>query len=443
MKFDKLINNLMPLVGAGSDLPCVVWRNNGDWQLDYINLPPEKAEAYILGIKAHDPCAINFKSSDYVNREYTKTAVSDYVLSERLWAEYKNHIASKGINEELHSLAMFFENNLVDITITAKDYMASLHHPLAEMSKIYLPITKDESLQGKMGDMLIERIEEIAIDSLKGMEERLPFNFKQMRLSESVDNGEKQSEHTIITALVVAGKNNDKKGYVNFPTTADTIKAALHTDNLSDCKITYVSCEAIPTLANYIEHDTTIDELQYIAEKVVSLSANERENITAFLEASYLAEETTVKHVMDALENRGSIYLDTTMLTDKDIGETWLAAALENCQPAIDRLSSSNDLSDKNFMKYIQLLNENFDTAVYGQRLCEENDMYITSKGVVSVDWLAYYHRENREVPDECCLSAQSKPSILKQVDENKAKIAANDQQGTGKQKKKENSIDD
>ena len=135
--------------------------------------------------------------------------------------------------------------------------------------------------------------------------------------------------------------------------------------------------------------------------------------------------------------------LDATVKNAVDIGNQRLNAAMENCRSAIDRLTASNDKSDKSFMEFVNILHENFNVAEYGSKLCEQNDIYITSKGAVSVDWSTFIHRNDREIPEKMADYAESgniKPSILKAVEDNKNKISHNDK--PGKQKKQETNLE-
>jgi hypothetical protein len=41
--FSGIIDEIMPLVNEGnSDLPFILLRNNGKWEIEYINLPDDK-----------------------------------------------------------------------------------------------------------------------------------------------------------------------------------------------------------------------------------------------------------------------------------------------------------------------------------------------------------------------------------------------------------------
>jgi len=405
----------MPLVNEASELPCIIWRNKNDWNLDYLNLPQEKAEEYFEDVKLKDPCALFVTGADFSRGSYP--FVYDEVLTARLRAEHNN-------SEEYHALINFLEDNIGEFSGEATDYIASLEKPLAELNEIYLNCLNTKSLYDKLDDafdLLIEQVEMRADDGIKAS----------------------------IIALVIP-KDVDNSAYVKFPASAEEISAAVKTDNIDNCRIGNISCGKIPLLSFFMDNigsSTTIKELQYVSEIVSTLTPEEHETVSAYLEMKLTStadllkrdiktETLSVMHVMDALENRGFFRIDKTIKTDEDIGNQKLDAAFENCGSAIKKLSLSNDESDKDLMKFINLLNDNFDIAAYGQKIREENNMYITSKGVLSID--GFLGRVSRDIPEninDFTPPENGKSSILKQVEENKAKIAKAEQPGTAKKK--------
>jgi len=216
----------------------------------------------------------------------------------------------------------------------------------------------------------------------------------------------------VLTACVLTKDNNRLGIEVDFPTTIQEIHAKLKTDSIADCKVKYVSCKTIPPLIDevgYVGNDTTLDELQYISSKIADLSADERLILTAYLESGGRGGKKTVNTVVEALENFEALYLDPSIKTMPDITRRWLGT--ESIRSTIDGLSSSSDPADKNLLGYLWELE-----IQYAQAWNEQNDSCLTMRGLLSIDWKAFFAREGREVPDEYRLSTKEKPSLLEQL---------------------------
>ena len=424
MEYNELIDHLMPLVDEASKLPCVIWKSSNGWRLDYISVSEDKADIYYENIKLIDPFALSVKGSDFSRGSYPY--VFDEVLKLRLRAEY-NALGDRQ-TEELHSLVNFLEDNMSGLSGEAAFYIAELDNPLVELNKVYLECLKDRNNYGKMGDTLIEQLEMIADPKAKAT----------------------------ITALIITGGINNSV-YVTFPASAEDLNAVKTSGSIEDCRVMGITCHKMPILPRFLGNHNdiaTVSELQYVAEIISTLTQSERDTVSAYLEMKLKLtaelfkedkpiDDLSVKHVMEALENRDVIMLDTSVKNAVDIGNQRLNAALENCQPAIDRLTASNDKSDKSFMEFINILHENFNVAEYGSKLCEQNDIYITSKGAVSVDRSAFMYRNDREIPEKMADYAEPgniKPSILKTVEDNKNKISHNDK--PTKHKKQESNLE-
>lgn len=421
MKFNEIVNYLMPLVNNASDLPCIIWRKNDKWNMDYINLPKDKIAAYFEEVKIKDdPYAILCKGEDFSHGSFP--FVFDKVLTARLHAEYK--VSGASPFDDISTVYYLLEDDISGLSNKAANYIASLDKPLTEITEIYLSIKGDMNLEGKVGEALIERIEVYAANAIKEINEN-------------------SAECVQIIARVIAGNKLKNSVDIIFPVKAEELYTALNTGNLSDCKIVSITCEAIPNLTHYIGYEgnnTDINELQYISTLITNLTTDEVKTFSAFLEVQYTDENITVKHVMNALENLGTIHLDTSLKTVEDVGNEYLNAMLSACSTAYNKLIISKDQQELNLVKFVQTLNEHVDVEAYGRKVCEENDFYQTSKGMISVDWSAFFHRADREVPDEFILPDKTKPSILKQVEDNKTKISKVNP--LDKQKKMDNAIE-
>lgn len=259
----------------------------------------------------------------------------------------------------------------------------------------------------------------------------------------------------IITAII---KDRQKSHTISFPIKDAEITAVIKPGNIDACKVTSISCEEIPILSAYIGYpgnDTKIGELRYIAEVISELTLVERDTLSAFLEMKMEAagdsrrkgnvpERLCVLNVMEAVENLNYMLLDGTVKSYEDIGNRLLDKAMKNCQPAIDRLTSSKDESDARFMRFVSLLHDNFDITAYGRRYCEKNSLHLTSKGILTVAWDLFNRRDNRDIPANYYEYAAYtvKPSILKQVNDNKGVVAISDRpDNPGKPGKEHNSI--
>jgi len=209
-----------------------------------------------------------------------------------------------------------------------------------------------------------------------------------------------------------------------FPTTTEKLFASLQTDSTENCKIQSIYCESVPPLSNYFEHSMTLDELQYIAVKVSTLTDDERDTLSAFLESFYSVGERTVKTVMDALENIDTYHLDKTLLSVDDVANAYIKANRETCTPLIDKMVDSTNQQERNLASYVANLEQYIDKAAYVKDITEQNDLYITSKGFLAVCWSEFFWRDDRQVPDEYRLTSTAKPSILRKLEELKANIS-------------------
>ena len=90
MKYDELISTLMPLVRGASNVPCLIWSENGEWNLDYLNLPQDRADEYTAEIRAKDPFVVRFVGQDLsaFASDIKHSFLHNKVLAMRIRAEY-------------------------------------------------------------------------------------------------------------------------------------------------------------------------------------------------------------------------------------------------------------------------------------------------------------------------------------------------------------------
>jgi len=229
----------------------------------------------------------------------------------------------------------------------------------------------------------------------------------------------------IIKARITNTQDYTKGIYITFPTTPDELRVSLKSDNVEDCKIRGFSCESVPPLSRYYDPYITPDEMQYIAVKISTLTTEERDTLSAFLECDYGDEYRTIKTVMDALENLNSCQLDRAVKSHEDLGRSCLEARLETCRLAIEKLAASSDISNHNLADYIKELEKYVDAAAFGRDFADYSDQYITSHGLLSVDWREFFWRDtnDRKVPDEYRLTSKAKPSIMRTLEECKNNV--------------------
>lgn len=135
MDYGTMIEKIMPFVEDSSALPFIVSRNNGEWELDYLDISPEKAAEYLASMREKDPCAVQFTGQDFSHG--SMPFVYDKVLTERLRAEFDAAQLNK--DGAFHALLVFMEDNISEFSQDVTNHLTDLDRPLAMLYRMDLP----------------------------------------------------------------------------------------------------------------------------------------------------------------------------------------------------------------------------------------------------------------------------------------------------------------
>jgi hypothetical protein len=158
MTFNELIDSLMSHVNEAS----VIWKKDGGWNIDYINIPNEKIGAYLEKVRAgDDPFAISVTGKDFSRASFPM--VFDKVLAARLRAEYEAVPYGAATLNELNALVNLFEDYSGSFSSEVCDYLAAVERPLYTLYEIKPMLIwqegSDFGYDEEKADELIEFIE--------------------------------------------------------------------------------------------------------------------------------------------------------------------------------------------------------------------------------------------------------------------------------------------
>ena len=145
MKYNELISHLMPLVRGASDLPHLIWRNNGEWNLTPVVPLKEQAAANLETVKAHDPFVIEFIGKGLFVPDEEPSFVQDMVLAMRIRAEYNATPSSEANIGELYATTRFFEDNFAMFSSDVTEYLVHCEKPLAELDGMIPMSLRDDA----------------------------------------------------------------------------------------------------------------------------------------------------------------------------------------------------------------------------------------------------------------------------------------------------------
>jgi hypothetical protein len=127
MDYKTMIDGIMPLVNEGnSDLPFILSRSGGKWEIDYINLPAEEIEDYFDSVREEkDNCALMYTGADF--SKGSLPYVYDKILKERLVLENDNWLA---IDDAVAQFIDDIDESIAELSLEAAEHLANLDHPL-------------------------------------------------------------------------------------------------------------------------------------------------------------------------------------------------------------------------------------------------------------------------------------------------------------------------
>jgi hypothetical protein len=171
-KFSDRIDEIMPLVKNGSDLPFAITHENGDWNINYFALNTTAAKEEIAAqsanflafLRENDPYAVSHTGADFSNGSFTY--VHDKVFCARLRAEYDAEPFVKLNLGEFRALLNAVEDNIGSFPQQTIDYILQFDKPLHALNEMNpIPLYNRSNPDSEPYDA--ERIDEFvkAIDS--------------------------------------------------------------------------------------------------------------------------------------------------------------------------------------------------------------------------------------------------------------------------------------
>ena len=214
--------------------------------------------------------------------------------------------------------------------------------------------------------------------------------------------------------------------YFNFPTTAEKLATEMKKYDIEPekCRVASIYYADKGLLKTFPPAGLfTLDDLQYIGAKVKDMTLYERDAFIACMELDFADNEK--QRLYDAIENVGALSLNDEVQSTADLGRAHVEAGFERVTAVYEKLCNSESLEEKNFAGLFDTLRENFDAAANGQVMLDQNDQYMTSMGLLSVDWQAYFMREDLTVPEEYRLHLDNgqNPSLLARLDASKTAV--------------------
>jgi hypothetical protein len=151
-------------------------------------------------------------------------------------------------------------------------------------------------------------------------------------------------------------------------------------------------------------------ELNYLAEKISSLSVDEIETFCAALDAGRHAQ--SVAELINLTENLGRFDVQPAF-GERQYGEFLLEIEGDACGEAIARLAQSGDMQDRALAKYIASLEKHVDKAAYGHDAVKREGGAFTRHGYLTEsgsDFKTVY-RGLEDIPEKYRLFPEPEPT--------------------------------
>ena len=188
--FSDAINEIMPLVKSGSDLPFAITREDGKWNINYFSLNTTAAKeeikaqaaSYLALLREKDPHTASHTGADFSSGSFP--FVHDRIFCARLRAEYYA-IKYGELNEgELQALINAVEDNIGSFSQKAIDYLLESDKPLRKLYELN-PIP----LYNRGGDSNETYIQDNAEEFIKAVELKIGELIKEAEKSAVTERG--------------------------------------------------------------------------------------------------------------------------------------------------------------------------------------------------------------------------------------------------------------
>lgn len=233
------------------------------------------------------------------------------------------------------------------------------------------------------------------------------------------------SEDYVFQAYITnLGKYNE--GYligewVNFPTSYEELQKVFKRIGINEFYeewfITDYDCPVIPALYDVMGEYESLDALNYLASKIDEMSADERQNYEAAVDAGEYAN--SVKDLINLTENLDCYDLYSDVHSDSDLGYYWVEESGAYDTKAMGRLS--NYIDYEAFGRDIRL-SEGGDFTEHGYMINHSGAFREIFDG--SRDDIPDEYRVMSKPAERAFEEKPQKLSIRQQLAENKAKCA-------------------
>jgi len=132
MKFNDVIEKIMPEVEAGSTEPFIIYRDSrGNWETSYTQNQYGVVYDWVEDVKEHDHYALVYAGKDFARG--SMPSVYDAVLADRIRAEYYVERSSGRDSDSIHAMTCFITDNVAALSPVAADYLTTVDKPLAAL----------------------------------------------------------------------------------------------------------------------------------------------------------------------------------------------------------------------------------------------------------------------------------------------------------------------
>ena len=192
MTFNAAVEAIMPLVESGNkDIPFIISKRNGEYEIDYLSVKPEKFQEALKYIREHDSFAVMLTGHDLAKGSFPY--VYDRILNERLRAEYEHAPVKDANPRELHALMNLMEENIGEFSSEVTDYLTIYDKPLAAL----YDMTPISLISGNPDfDYDYDKVEDF-VDAVENHINDLLNNRKKQEIPKEIE-GSEQSDKRII-----------------------------------------------------------------------------------------------------------------------------------------------------------------------------------------------------------------------------------------------------
>jgi hypothetical protein len=226
-----------------------------------------------------------------------------------------------------------------------------------------------------------------------------------------------RDKEKILTVYIINKSNiphshAEKDGYavLSFPTTVDKASRALREININGRSqgfyLTVNASSVIPGLADKVPENASINELNYLSEKVAALDSFDRDTFSAAIEAQmHCGSITELINLTENLEN----FERFPAFDLAQYGNLLLENQMDEYTDMIDKLADSDKPYERAFASYVELLEQNFDVTKYAYKVTEAELGSFTGHGyILEGEGFEEKYRGEQDIPQAYCVTPKA-----------------------------------